>query len=209
MAGRVIVGIAGGSGSGKTTFSQQVRQRVGAEFVTTVHHDSYYRDLSHLSEKRRAASNFDDPQALESELLVQHVRGLLSGRHVESPRYDFNTHSRHANGATLEPRPIILIEGVLIFTDPSLREICNLRIFVDAAEELRFERRLARDREQRGRTDESIRDQWRQTVKPMHDRYVEPSKHWAHVIVPAAEPNQTAVELVGRYLHAELSSRDE
>lgn len=207
MAGKIVVGIAGGSGSGKTTFCQQLQEHIGAESVTTLQHDAYYRDLSHLPESDRAATNFDDPQALESELLVDHLQQLLAGRDVKCPRYDFANHSRKESGAVLTAKPVILIEGVLVFTHATLRDICHLRIFLDATENVRYQRRRSRDRELRGRSDDSIREQWRQTVKPMHDLHVEPSKDWAHIIVPAAEPNQKAVELVSGYLNAVLDSQ--
>ena len=208
MANRLLVGIAGGSGSGKTTFCHQLRAAVGSEFVATLHHDSYYRDLSHLSFDERRMTNFDDPEALQTELLVDHATNLVDGHPVEVPRYDFNTHLRLDGGEPIESRPIIMIEGVLIFTHARLREICDLRIFVDAPDDVRFQRRMARDQSQRGRTRESIRRQWERTVQPMYERFVEPTKRWAHVVVPAEEPNETAIDVIRQYLRSEMNFGD-
>jgi len=178
---------------------------VGVDAVVTLHHDCYYHDLSHLSQEERYANNYDAPEALQTDLLVEHVHQLVSGRSVVMPQYDYSTNSRLPGGFSLDPRPIIIIEGVLVLADETIRDICDLRIFVDTSDELRLERRCRRDSQERGRDVETIRRQWAETVLPMHQRYVEPSKRWAHLVVPAEAPNETAVGIVGGYLLAQLN----
>ena len=205
MRDHLVVGIAGGSGSGKTTFCNRLTESVGADAVVTLHHDCYYHDLSHQSQEERYANNYDAPEALQTDLLVEHVHPLISGDSVVMPQYDYSTNSRLPGGFPLDPRPIIIIEGVLVLADETIRDICDLRIFVDTSDELRLERRCRRDSQERGRDVETIRRQWAETVLPMHQRYVEPSKRWAHLVVPAEAPNETAVGIVGGYLLAQLN----
>ncbi len=182
--GPLIIGIAGGSGSGKTTIAQAMAGEIGGEHCAHILHDSYYRDLSDLDETARAEINYDHPESLETELLVAHVHALQHGAGVDIPRYDFAVHNRYAETDRVEPRPVILIEGVLALAEPALREVMDLKIFVDTASDLRFMRRLERDINERGRTRESVYEQYLATVRPMHTKFVEPSKAHADLVIP-------------------------
>jgi uridine kinase len=198
MAGHrsLVIGIAGGSGSGKTTVAQTILQRVGPERISFLQHDAYYKDLSGLPPTQRAEINFDHPNSLESELLTQHIRMLRDGKAVEIPVYDFSTHSRTSKTYTVQPRGVILVEGILIFADVTLRELFDVRIFVDTDPDLRFIRRLQRDISERGRTTESVIKQYLSTVRPMHLEFVESSKRYADVIIPEGGFNTAALDMV-------------
>ena len=175
----MIIGIAGGSGSGKTTISHAVVDAVGAEVISLIQHDAYYRDNAHLEFEERVKINYDHPDSLETELLIQHLTELRSGRAVEVPVYDFAVHTRTAETVHIEPEAVVLIEGILVLAEPELRKLMDLRIYIDTDADLRFIRRLRRDIEERGRTVESM-----STVRPMHLQFVEPSKRYADIIVP-------------------------
>jgi len=192
----IIVGVAGGTGSGKTTVAQAILERVGRDRIAYIQHDSYYRDLSHLPLEERARVNFDHPDALENELLVQHLRQLCAGRPAEVPIYDFTTHTRRPETRTVYPHRVILVEGILIFADKTLRDMMDVKIFVDTDADIRFIRRLQRDIAERGRTMESVIRQYLETVRPMHLEFVEPSKRYADVIIPEGGFNTIAVEMV-------------
>ncbi len=198
MAGRkpIIVGVAGGTGSGKTTVSQAILERVGRERIAYIQHDAYYRDRSHLPFEERAKLNFDHPDALETELLVEHLQRLRAGEPVEVPIYDFATHTRIPQTRRVEPRPVIMVEGILIFADRALRDMLDVKIFVDTDADLRFIRRLERDIAERGRTMRSVIDQYLATVRPMHLEFVEPSKRYADVIIPEGGFNRAAIDMV-------------
>lgn len=189
----VIVGVAGGSGSGKTTLAQLIMEQLGAEHVSYISHDNYYRDLSHLPLNERAAVNFDHPDSLETDLLVEHLRALKRlRRSVKKPIYDFTKHSRiDSSFDIVEPRPIIIVDGILIFSEPQLLELFDMKIFVDTDDDIRFIRRLSRDTHERDRTTDSVITQYEKTVRPMHLTYVEPSKRNADIIVPAGKGIQT------------------
>ena len=176
-----ILGIAGGSGSGKTTLARQLIDRVGKERVVTLAHDSYYRDLLGADP---ADYNFDHPDALETSLLVEQLKALRKGQGVDVPLYNFATHSRGEETRRVEPRRVIIVEGILLLVDEALREQLDLRVFVDIAAEVRLARRMRRDIEERGRTEDDVLRQYEATVRPMHDRFVESSKHYAHMIIP-------------------------
>jgi len=182
--GPLIIGIAGGSGSGKTTIAQAMADEIGPHQCTHILHDSYYRDLSHLQPAERAEVNYDHPDSLETELLVEHIHALMHGAVVEVPRYDFAVHNRCDTTDQVEPKPVILIEGVLALAEPALRDVMDLKIFVDTASDLRFMRRLERDINDRGRTMESVYEQYLATVRPMHMEFVEPSKAHADLVIP-------------------------
>jgi uridine kinase len=193
---RVIVGVAGGSGSGKTTVVRRIVDSLGPDEVTVLDHDRYYRDRNDLRLEERAALNYDHPDALETDLMVQHVRELKAGRSIEAPRYDFARHARLPDTELIPPRRAIIVEGILIFTAPELRQLLDIKVFVDTDSDTRFIRRLVRDVADRGRTMESVIDQYQSTVKPMHLEFVEPSKRYADVIVPVGGENAVAVDLL-------------
>lgn len=183
----VVIGIAGGSASGKTTLARAIIDSIGEENICFIGHDSYYKDLRHLSFEERSRVNFDHPDSLDTELLVEHVRALREGKNVCIPTYDFSTHSRIGIEQTVVPRKIILVDGILIFSDPELLKLMDMKIFVDTADDIRLIRRISRDTRERGRSVDSVIDQYLKTVRPMHDLYVEPSKRKADIILPAAE----------------------
>lgn len=192
----IIIGVAGGTGSGKTTVSQSILDRVGRDKIAYIQHDSYYKDRSHLPPKERANINFDHPDALETEFLVQHLKELRAGHSVEVPIYDFTTHTRTSQTQRVEPRPIILVEGILIFTDDALRYMMDVKIYVDTDADIRFIRRLKRDITERDRTMPSVIDQYLATVRPMHLEFVEPSKRYADIIIPEGGFNPVALDMV-------------
>lgn len=192
----LVIGIAGGSGSGKTTVAQEILQRVGPSRIAFLQHDSYYKDLSGLPPAQRAEVNFDHPNSLETELLIQHIACLRDQKPVEVPIYDFASHSRTNKTFTVQPRSVILVEGILIFTEAALREMFDVKIFVDTDSDLRFIRRLERDIAERGRTTESVIRQYQLTVRPMHLEFVEPSKRYADVIIPEGGHNTAALDMV-------------
>lgn len=191
-----IIGVAGGSGSGKTTVSRHIRQAVGDERLIYIEHDNYYRANSHLSLAEREQLNYDHPDSLETALLVAHLHALRRGESIAMPLYDFSTYSRLPQTRELHPAAVILVEGILIFAEKALREQMDMRIFVDADADVRFIRRLQRDVHDRGRTIDSVIDQYCSTVRPMHLEFVEPSKRYADVIVPEGGENRVAMEMI-------------
>jgi uridine kinase len=203
----VVFGVAGGTGSGKTTVARAILDQIGAEQVAYLPHDAYYRELSHLPKEERARINFDHPDALETELLVEHVKRLLAGDPIELPVYNFTTHTRTDETIHVEPAPIILVEGILIFSEPALRDLMDIRIYVDTDADIRFIRRLERDITERGRTVESVIAQYLTTVRPMHLEFVEPSKRHADVIVPEGGFNQVAMTMIAARLKELLQMR--
>lgn len=192
----LVIGIAGGSGSGKTTVAQEILNRVGADRIAYLQHDSYYKDLTGLPPAQRMDVNFDHPHSLETELLIKHVESLRDMQSVEVPIYDFSTHSRTSQTFTVAPRGVILVEGILIFTEPELRKLFDVKIFVDTDADVRFIRRLHRDITERGRTTESVIKQYQSTVRPMHLEFVEPSKRYADIIIPEGGYNIAALDMV-------------
>jgi uridine kinase len=202
--GPLVIGIAGGSGSGKTTVAQEILQRVGPDRIAFLQHDSYYKDLSGLPPAQKADVNFDHPNSLETELLTRHIASLRDGKPVEVPIYDFSTHSRTSQTYTVQPRMVILVEGILIFTEAALRDMFDVKIFVDTDSDLRFIRRLERDITERGRTTESVIKQYQSTVRPMHMEFVEPSKRYADVIIPEGGHNTAALDMVVARIEALL-----
>ncbi|NLG51123.1 MAG: uridine kinase [Chloroflexi bacterium] len=192
----LIIGVAGGTSAGKTTISRTILERVGEENIAYIQHDSYYRDLSHLPLEERRRANFDHPKALENGLLLQHLRALVAGQPAEIPVYDFTTYVRLAETIPMPPRPVILLEGILIFVDRRLRELMDIKVYVDTDPDIRLIRRLERDTRERGRTLHSVIEQYMQTVRPMHLEFVEPSKRYADIIVPASNYNPVALEMI-------------
>jgi len=192
----LVIGVAGGSGSGKTTVVRNIIEALGDGHVSVLEHDRYYRDHPALRFEDRAALNYDHPDALETDLLVRHVKELRAGHAIEMPVYDFARHARKATTEPLEPRTAIIVEGILIFTDAALRKLMDVKVFVDTDSDLRFIRRLQRDITERGRTVESVIDQYLSTVKPMHLEFAEPSKRYADVIIPSGGHNVVAIDML-------------
>jgi uridine kinase len=191
-----VIGVAGGSGSGKTTVVSQIVKSLGDDQVSLLEHDKYYRDRGDLRLEERAALNYDHPDSLETDLLVQHVKALRAGSAVEVPLYDFARHAREDGTTTVLPRRAIIVEGILIFADPELRKLMDVKVFVDADDDTRFIRRLQRDLSERGRTVSSVIEQYLGTVKPMHLEFVEPSKRYADVIIPLGGHNTVAIDML-------------
>ncbi len=200
----IVIGVAGGTGSGKTTVANQILQRVGAEHIACIPHDAYYRDLSHLPPRQRDQVNYDHPNALETELLIEHLKELHAGRAVEIPVYDFTTHTRTQHTRRVELAPVILVEGILVFAEPELRKLFDVKIYVDTDADVRFIRRLRRDIEERGRSVESVCEQYLSTVRPMHLEFVEPSKRYADIIIPEGGFNEVAIEIVAARIRGML-----
>jgi len=200
----VVVGVAGGTGSGKTTVATEILRRAGTDHISFIQHDAYYKDLSDLPMAQRAMQNFDHPDALDNDLLISHLQELKAGRPIELPVYDFTTHSRTSRTVTVEPFPVILVEGILIFADEELRQLMDVRIYVDTDADIRFIRRLQRDIAERSRTMESVIHQYLATVRPMHQEYVEPSKRHANVIIPEGGFNEVAMEMIAARIRALL-----
>jgi uridine kinase len=205
----LVIGIAGGTGSGKTTVANVILDRVGAERIAYLPHDAYYKDLQDLPIAQRHQINFDHPHSLDTELLIKHLRDLRAWQSIELPVYDFKTHSRTNHIVTIRPQPVIIVEGILIFAEPELRELFDVKIFVDTDPDIRFIRRLQRDIEERGRTTVSVINQYLTTVRPMHLEFVEPSKRYADVIIPEGGLNTVAMDMVVARLESLLRGEDE
>jgi len=192
----VVIGVAGGSGSGKTTVVRRIVESIGHDHVSVLEHDRYYRDRSELRFEERAALNYDHPDSLETDLLVRHVVDLRAGRAIEIPVYDFTRYARRPTTETILPRKAIIVEGILIYTDAELRRLMDIKVFVDTDADTRFIRRLQRDVKERGRSMDSVIEQYQNTVKPMHLEFVEPSKRYADIIIPVGGRNAVAVDLL-------------
>jgi uridine kinase len=192
----IVIGIAGGSGSGKTTVANEILNKVGAHRIAFLPHDAYYRELAHLPLAQREQVNFDHPNSIETELLISHIKSLVEGEAIELPIYDFTTHSRTGESIHVDPKKIVLVEGILIFAEAELREMFDMKLFVDTDSDLRFMRRLERDIAERGRTVESVIKQYQATVRPMHLEFVEPSKRYADIIIPEGGRNYVALDMV-------------
>lgn len=192
----IVIGIAGGTGSGKTTVANVILRRVGKNRIAYLPHDAYYRELKDLPPNQRAAVNFDHPDSLESELMLAHILQLKKWSGVDLPVYDFSTHSRTEKTIRIDPKPVIIVEGILIFAEAKLRQVFDVKLFVDTDPDLRFIRRLQRDIAERGRTMDMVIQQYLTTVRPMHLEFVEPSKRYADVIIPEGGLNEVAMEMV-------------
>lgn len=192
----VVIGIAGGSGSGKTTVQKRILSAFDTEAVALVQHDSYYRDLAHLPFAERAEFNFDHPNAFETELCVRQLDALRDGHAVQTPEYDYSHHVRSERTRSVEPRPVILLEGILVLAEPELRDRMDIKIYVDTPDDVRLIRRIHRDLLERERSIESILSQYERTVRPMHLEFVEPSKRFADIIIPGGGMNEVAMEMV-------------
>jgi uridine kinase len=201
----LIIGVAGGSGSGKTTVVRRIIERIGDDNILLIQHDSYYRDLSHLTIEERSLQNFDHPEALETELMIDHIKALLDGQSIEIPHYDFANHTRSEQTTRVSPRRVILIDGILIFYEKALRSMMDIRLFVDTDHDVRLLRRIKRDLVKRGRSLESVLHQYEHFVRPMHFEFVEPSKRYADMIIPHGGENAVALDMVDAVIKERLS----
>lgn len=192
----MVVGIAGGTGSGKTTLSDLILAKVGRDKIAYLPHDAYYRNQKHLPFEERVKVNYDHPDSLETELLIEHICDLKAGKAIEMPVYDFKIHNRKADTIRVEPKPVLLVEGILVFYEKELRKLFDMKIYVDTDPDIRFIRRLSRDVEERGRTVKSVIHQYLSTVRPMHLEFVEASKRYADIIVPEGGLNPVALDMV-------------
>ncbi len=201
----LVIGICGGTGSGKTTVAKSILEKVSAKDVVFIQQDSYYRNLKDLPLDYRQLANFDHPDALDNDLLVNHIRKLKAGEAVELPVYDFKTHTRLHETLRIEPQPIVIVEGILIFADPRLLDQLDIKVFVDTPDDIRFIRRLKRDIDERGRTLESVIEQYLATVRPMHMQFVESSKRYADVIIPEGGHNLVSIDLISGKIRERLA----
>ena len=204
----LVIGIAGGTGSGKTTLMKNLIARFG-DVVTVLSHDNYYRRHDDLTYEERSQLNYDEPAAMETELMVQHLDALRHWQEIDCPVYDFSAHNRSDETIRVVPRKVIIVEGILIFADEDLRDLMDIKIFVDTDADVRLCRRIKRDVNKRGRTLESVLLQYQQTVKPMHEKYVEPSKKFAHIVIPEGGKNMVALDMVVGRIQRHLSDTEE
>ena len=204
----VVIGMAGGTGSGKTTVAREILKRAGTELISFIQHDAYYKDLSDLPLAQRAMQNFDHPDALDNDLLIRHLKELKASRAIQMPIYDFTTHTRTLETRRVEPHRVIILEGILIFADEALRRLMDVKIFVDTDPDIRFIRRLQRDIAERGRTMDSVIRQYMGTVRPMHPEFVDPTKRYADVIIPEGGFNEVAMEMVAARIRALLQAHE-
>ena len=195
-----VLGVAGGTGSGKTTVAHRLAEAIPGD-CAMIEHDAYYRDLSHLDPEQRETVNFDHPDALESDLLARHLSALRDRQSVDVPRYDYVTHTRSAEFRRVEPAKVIVVEGILVLAHPAVREQLDVKVFVDTDADIRVLRRIRRDLDSRGRTFAAVRDQYYRTVRPMHLEFVEPSKRWADLIIPEGGENSAALDVLFAKLH--------
>jgi uridine kinase len=203
MRPSLVIAVAGGTGSGKTTVARKLVEALPSGLATIIEHDSYYRDQSDLGPEERSALNYDHPDALESDLLAEHLRQLRAGSTVELPIYDFRTHTRQRDTRRVGPTAVVVVEGILTLAQPAVRDQLDIKIFVDTDADIRVFRRIRRDLEDRGRTFASVREQYYRSVRPMHNQFVEPSKRWADLIIPEGGDNHVALEiLVARLMQA-------
>jgi uridine kinase len=202
----LVIGLCGGTGSGKTTIAEEILRRIGNHRAVIVHQDSYYLDNTHLPVTERAQINYDHPDAFDWDLLIGQVKQLIAGRAIQKPIYNFHTHNRMPQTETVEPQELIIIEGILIFEYPELRNVMDIKIYVDTDADVRIIRRLQRDIQERGRAIESVIDQYLSTVRPMHLEFVEPSKRYADVIIPEGGHNKIAIEMIISRINSQLRS---
>ena len=208
MKTRILIGIAGGSGSGKTLVSRRLYDELGSDKVIIIQQDSYYKDLNHLNLEERKMQNFDHPDALDDELLIYHLKDLLAGKYVEQPIYDFTIHTRKNETKRIGNHIIIFLEGILVLHNPKLRELMDIKVYVDTDDDIRFIRRLRRDIKERGRGLDSVIEQYEKSVRPMHLQFVEPSKRYADIIIPQGGHNLVAIDILKTKIEALLQERE-
>ncbi|AZR73906.1 uridine kinase [Anoxybacter fermentans] len=196
MKNSVVIGISGGSGSGKTTVAENLVKQIGDEHILLIKQDYYYKDNSHLPLEERAKLNYDCPDAFDTELLIEHIKQLVAGKAIDQPQYDFTVHNRKPERIRVEPKRIILLEGILVLHDAELRDLMDIKVFVDADSDIRLLRRVLRDTRERGRTLDSIAEQYLKTVRPMYEKYIHPTKKYADIIVPKGGFNQVAIDIL-------------
>ncbi|MDR9417736.1 uridine kinase [Gracilimonas sp.] len=206
MSKPLVIGVAGGSGSGKTTVVNYICKEFSKDNILRLEHDSYYRDLKHLPFEERIKQNFDHPASLETELMIRHIEALMEGYPVEVPIYDFEAHTRKDETLTVNPSNVILIDGILIFSEPDLLKLMDVKIFVDTDDDVRLLRRLQRDIQERGRSVEGVLAQYEKFVRPMHLEFVEPSKRYADIIIPRGGKNKIALEMVSALIRGKMDS---
>jgi len=202
-----LIGIAGGTGSGKTSVARRIYQSLHVESAAFLDYDAYYKELGHLSLEERKAINFDHPDSLDVELFIHHLQRLIEGEAIEKPVYDFTRHTRAPETVRVEPRDVVLVDGILLFADATLREMFDLKIFVDTEADVRFIRRLRRDLEERGRSLDSVIEQYLKTVRPMHFEFVEPTKRYADVILPRGGQNTAGIEVIAARIRERLAEK--
>lgn len=203
----VLIGLCGGSGSGKSTVTEQLYANTGSERCTVIRQDNYYKDQSHLSFEDRQKTNYDHPFAFDNDLFIEHLKLLREGKSVDMPEYDFSVHNRKKETIRLQPKDIILIEGILLFSEPRILELLDMRVFVDTDSDVRILRRIKRDMKERARSLDSVIDQYMATVRPAHLQFVEPSKRYADIIVPEGGYNKVALDLIQTKVDHILNSR--
>ncbi|MCS6873957.1 MAG: uridine kinase [Pyrinomonadaceae bacterium] len=200
----MIIGICGGTGSGKTTIAKKIIETVGKEKVVLIEQDSYYRNLADMPLDERHQANFDHPDSIDSEMLANHLKRLKLGQPIDMPIYDFKTHTRSPKTERVEPKPVVIVEGILIFAEPKILELLDVKIYVDTPDDIRFIRRLQRDITERGRTVESVIEQYLKTVRPMHFEFVEPSKRFADIIIPEGGNTEIGIEFICSKIREEI-----
>lgn len=203
----IVIGIAGGTGSGKSTLINRIKEEF-SDSITMLSHDFYYKEHSHIPFEDRKKLNYDHPDAFDTDLMIEHVKALTEHKSIERPVYDFTIHNRIDETVTVKPAKVIVVEGILIFENKELRDMCDIKVFIDTDADVRIIRRIIRDVEERGRTLESIVTQYLTTVKPMHEQFVEPSKKYADIIVPEGGYNRVALEMLNERIHALLKERE-
>ena len=192
----IFIGITGGTGSGKSTIAKEIYRQFGDDCIAMIEQDSYYKDQSHLSMEDRVKTNYDHPNAFDNNLLVSHLESLLNGHSIQKPSYDFSIHNRIEDTTKVEPKEIVIVEGILILEDPRIRELLDIKIYVDTDADVRIIRRMVRDINERGRTMESVINQYLNVVKPMHNQFTEPTKKFADIIIPEGGHNKVAIDII-------------
>ncbi|WP_017728590.1 uridine kinase [Halalkalibacterium ligniniphilum] len=203
----IIIGVAGGTGSGKTTVAKEIFHQFNEQSIVLIEQDAYYKDQSHLSFEERLQTNYDHPFAFDNDLLIEQLKALLDGKGIKKPVYDYKAHTRSTDVISIEPKDVIILEGILILEDERLRELMDIKLFVDTDADIRIIRRLVRDIRDRGRTIESVIDQYTEVVRPMHLQFIEPTKRYADVIIPEGGQNRVAIDLMVTKIRAIIEEK--